>query len=207
MPLTLDNVIWDAEQQRYLTARGRALTAKEVRGLIDGLVKTSAARMKAWASQMQTGKLSVPKWQALMAKEVKNLHSATVVIARGGRGSMTPRDWGKLGADLKFQFKHLRDFALAVPRTIVERTAAIPARAEMYGTAGIGSYENSVLDRNIEFGLSIARRVMARGVDSCDVCIDEDDLGWQDINEIRRIGDSPCGARCNCIIEYEEETF
>jgi len=204
MPVTLTSVSWDATRQRYVTASGKTLTHAQVRKLIDAAVTASSARLKGWAAQMQAGKLSVPKWQALMAREVKNVHAAVSVIANGGRNAMTPSLWGKLGADLKFQFKHLRDFALAVPRTISDRTGSIPPRAEMYGTAAIGSYENAVLERNKKFGLSIARRVMARGVDSCDVCIDEDDLGWQDINEIRAIGDSPCMGRCNCRIEYEE---
>lgn len=204
MPLTLDNATWDAERLRYITSRGNPITSKQVRGIIDRLVAVSSARMKTWAADMQAGKLSLPKWQALMAKEVKNVYTATTVIAHGGRDAMTPSTWGKLGSVLKFQFQHLRDFALAVPRTISDRTGAIPPRAEMYGAGAIGAYENSVLDRNIAFGLSLARRNTAHGVTSCEVCVDEEDIGWQDIKEIRRIGDSPCGSRCNCDIEYEE---
>lgn len=206
MPLTLDNITWDERRQRYLAASGRVLTPKQVRKLIDELVDVSSKRLRNWATQMQTGKLSIAKWQFLSAREVKNLHLATSVIANGGRGQVTPKLWGKLGAQIKFQYQHLRDFAVSVPRKVVDRTGAIPPRAEMYGRAAIGTYENTTLERNKKFGLSIARRETAHGSESCDDCLEQEDLGWQDIKEVATIGDSQCGARCNCVIKYEEVT-
>lgn len=152
---------------------------------------------------MTSGKLSVPKWQILMAREVKNVHLTSAVIAQGGREAMTQRAWGRLGSTLKFQYRHLRDFAAEIPRTIADRSN-VAARAEMYATSSIGTYENEVLERNKEFGLAIARRETMHGSDSCDDCLDAEDEGWVPIDEVREIGDSQCGARCNCVIEYEE---
>jgi len=206
MPLTLDNITWDERRQRYLTASGKVVTPEQVRKLIDNLVEVSSARLRDWAIQMRYGKLSVPKWQLLTAREVKNLHLATSVIANGGRGQVTQSLWGKLGAQVKFQYEHLRDFALAVPRKIEDRSGAIPPRAEMYGKSAIGTYENTTLERNKRFGLSIARRSTGHGSESCDDCLEQEDIGWQDINDVKKIGDSQCGARCNCVIEYEEVT-
>jgi hypothetical protein len=189
---------WNPRRQAYLS-KGKVVSTRKI---IDELVKTSQARMRQWTERMTAGKLSVPKWQILMAREVKNVHLTSAVIAEGGREQMTSAAWGRLGNTLKFQYRHLRDFAGEIPRTISDR-ANVAARAEMYATSSIGTYENEVLKRNQEFGLQIARRETAGGSDSCDDCLEQEDLGWQPIDEVREIGDSTCGARCNCVIEYE----
>jgi hypothetical protein len=203
MPATLKDITWDSRLQRY-TVADKSLSPSDVRQLIDELVEASRVRMAEWATKMQAGKLSVPKWQGLMAKEVKNLHTSTAVIANGGREAMTSRTWGKLGSDLKFQYQRLRDFALEVPRKIDERGLVVIARSEMYAASAVGNFENNTLERNRDFGLTIARRVTKGGSDSCDDCLDQEDLGWQPIDEVKEIGDSQCQARCNCEIEYEE---
>lgn len=201
MPVT--DLTWDSRKQRYVSPT-KTLTPRETRSIIDDLVSATQKRLRDWAEQVQAGKLSIPKWQMLSAKEVKNIHTTVTVIANGGREEMTAAKWGKLGSDLKFQYRHLRDFAKEIPRRIDERTGAIAPRAEQYATSAWGTYENRVLERNKEFGLAVARRVTMHGSDSCDDCLDAEDEGWVPIDEVKEIGDSQCGARCNCTIDYED---
>lgn len=197
-------LIWDEKRQAYKSG-SRVVTSRQTRKIVDKVVEVAQARMREWTEQMIDGDLSVPKWQVLMAREVKNTHLTSVVIARGGSEQMESADWGRLGSTIKFQYEHLRDFASEIPR-IIEDRPNVAARAEMYATSAIGSYENETLRRNQEFGLTIARRVTKGGSESCDDCLDQEDAGWQPIDEVAAIGDSQCGARCNCEIEYEEVT-
>lgn len=199
-------LVWDESRLAYLY-NGKAnspVDPSDIRKWIDRIAETAEQRLYALGEALREGRITLAKWQAAAAKEIKNVHTATFAIAMGGQDRVDSAARARLRDVIKFQLEHLRDFAAAVPRRVADRDGRIPPRLAMYGTASIGTYENAVLERNREFGLSIARRVTGRGVRSCDVCLDEEDLGWQDIHEIRAIGDSPCGARCNCVIEYEQ---
>lgn len=194
---------WDPERLKFIYGNGKEVKAEDVRRFIDRMVEITGGRLTALGEALLRGDLRVTRWQTLAAKEIKMVHVASFTIGKGGQSQMKPKDEKSLAKILKFQLGKLKDFATGMPSKN-ERDGRVPSRLEMYGRAAVGTYENSVLDRNKDYGLSIARRVTARGSASCDPCIDEEDIGWQDINEIARIGETPCGARCNCGIEYEE---
>lgn len=204
MPVTNPDVLrWDNKLQRFINNRGRVIEPAELRKYIDKLTDLSGQRLNDLGRQLLLGKIRVNRWQTLAAKEIKNVHTAAFTVAVGGKTQLTGEHLVSLSNVVKFQLDHLREFAMLMPAKS-QRDGRIPARLESYARAGIGTYENTTLDRNLAYGLSVARRVTAHGSKSCDPCLDEEDLGWQDIREISRIGSTPCGARCNCAIEYEE---
>jgi len=169
------------------------------------MVAATADRLLGYGEKIRDGRMNLSRWQTLSAKEIKNLHVASFTIATGGKSELGFTGLARLGDVVHFQLEHLRDFATSMP-AVDDRDNRIPARLASYAAAAVGTYENECLDRSIRFGLSIARRVTAHGVESCEFCLDQEDIGWQDINEIPRIGDSPCQARCNCAIEFEKVT-
>jgi hypothetical protein len=89
------------------------------------------------ASQVYNGNLSIGAWEEAMKSEIRALHVATGTIGKGGWDNMTQSDWGRIGAEVKQQYRFLHGFA----DTIAEKRdnislAAIQARAHMYGEAG-----------------------------------------------------------------------
>jgi hypothetical protein len=199
---------WDPERMLYYRGgdASRLVDPADVRKWIDKIVAASESRLTDLGEQIRAGHLSLAKWQTLAAREIKSAHTTTFALAYGGADQMDRTARGQLQAVLKFQLEHLRDFALDIPRKVSDRNGTIPPRLGSYGMAASGTYENGVLDRNRAFGLTIARRVTAHGSASCDFCSEQEDIGWQPIDEIPRIGDSPCRARCNCALEFEKLT-
>lgn len=88
------------------------------------------------AERMYTGEISIGQWEELMKKQIRELHSSVAAIGKGGWDLMTPADWGRLGPQMKEQYRYLHNFAqnIAENRDTISINA-IKARAHMYGNA------------------------------------------------------------------------
>lgn len=197
---------WDKSSRRYRNERGQFSSSKDVRKVIDELAATTAARTKELGQKVRDGKLSVPKFQALMAKEIKNAHTAALVLAKGGRKRISRNEWLELARKLKSEFAYIKNFAKDIPRTISERGNKIPARAAMYGNAVIGTFENAVREREKEAGMLFERRVMGGTSEPCVTCIAEAGRGYVAIGKLKAIGDSECRSNCACWFEFSMKT-
>lgn len=96
-----------------------------------------ADEVNALAERMFTGNVTLGSWEETMKKMVRELHTSTAAIGKGGWDQMTPADWGRLGPVLKSQYKYLHNFAQYVEENKdTVSLKAIQARARMYGNAG-----------------------------------------------------------------------
>jgi len=81
--------------------------------------------------------ISLPDWQREMARAIKDLHITSAVIAKGGDwGAMTQADWGRVGAEIKKEYRYLDKFAKAIAEKVAageDLTTALHARAKLYG--------------------------------------------------------------------------
>lgn len=155
--------------------------------------------------QVRDGKLSVPKFQAQMAKELKNAHTTAFVLAKGGRKQVTKKEWLELARRMKSEYKYLEKFSKDIPRKINDRDGRIASRAAMYGNAVIGTYENAVREREKSAGMIYERRKLGATKNPCAVCISEQSRGWVELGKLRKIGDSPCKSNCGCEFEFRAD--
>ena len=96
-----------------------------------------ADEVNALAERMFTGDITLGSWEEAMKKMIRELHTSTAAIGKGGWDQMTPADWGRLGPVLKGQYKYLHGFAQYVEENKdTVSLKAIQARARMYGNAG-----------------------------------------------------------------------
>jgi hypothetical protein len=96
-----------------------------------------ADEVNALAERMFTGDVTLGSWEEAMKKMIRELHTSTAAIGKGGWDQMTPADWGRLGPVLKGQYKYLHGFAQYVEENKdTVSLKAIQARARMYGNAG-----------------------------------------------------------------------
>lgn len=88
------------------------------------------------AEQLYTGDISLGQWEETMRRYVRELHTSTAAIGKGGWGEMTWKDWGRLGTPMREQYRYLHGFAeyIADNRENIS-LARIKARAHMYGNA------------------------------------------------------------------------
>lgn len=191
---------WDEKLGRYRDARGRLVAAADVRRALDLVIVQANQNISGLTNQLVKGDLTLAEWQTAMAKQLKIYHTASAALANGGWGQMTKADWGRVGAQLREQYKFLRDFAkdIAAGRTPLDGRAIM--RSQLYTEAMRGTYE-SERRHNYRKRANEERRVLGIS-DHCGDCIDAEARGWQPIGTLPRIGDSVCGGRCHCTFEY-----
>jgi hypothetical protein len=88
------------------------------------------------AEKVFTGDISVGQFEESMKKLIRELHSSVAAIGKGGWNEMTWQDWGRLGPQLKEQYRYLHGFAEYI--TANKDTVSLEylkARAGMYGNA------------------------------------------------------------------------
>jgi hypothetical protein len=81
-------------------------------------------------------------------------------------------------------------------------SARVLSRAEMYGDAIWGGTQAVIRARMVREGYDEARRLLGGASQHCPDCPPLARLGWQPIEKVRAIGDTQCGPRCRCSVEY-----
>lgn len=140
--------IWDEATHRYRNAEtGRFIGYKTMVGLRDRFVDAQKKRAGALADQLASGAIDVYDWQRAMEDEIKTTYIDQYILGHGGRNTMTPSDWGRLGAETRKQYGYLGRFTqqvLAGELTDEEgnlKPDALRARAELYIEGSTGAYE------------------------------------------------------------------
>jgi hypothetical protein len=81
--------------------------------------------------------ISLADWEREMARAIKDLHVTSAVIAKGGNwGAMTQADWGRVGAEIKKEYRFLHGFGKDIAEKVAkgeDLTTALHARAKLYG--------------------------------------------------------------------------
>lgn len=81
----------------------------------------------------------------------------------------------------------------------------VEARAEMYTDATYATYENNVLAREMDEGVTLGRRVSEKDGDVCVDCEEAATDEFVPLDTLPEIGDSVCGPRCRCEFEFQTE--
>jgi 2'-5' RNA ligase len=90
----------------------------------------------ALTERLYNGDISLGEWEEGMKGMIKSLHTATGAIGKGSWADLSKSDWGRIGAEVKSQYRYLHGFAeyIATNREDVS-LEALQARARMYGNA------------------------------------------------------------------------
>lgn len=89
------------------------------------------------AEQLYRGRITLGMWEEDMRTRLREYLVGAASIGKGGRELMTSSDWGKVGVELKRQYRWLHGFAKDIygNRETVS-LEAIKARAHLYANAG-----------------------------------------------------------------------
>jgi len=113
-------------------ANGRRVPEATIQKQLNTIVDDFQDNANRLADRLDNGRLTTAQWQERMRREIKDLHRTQYIAGRGGVENMTPRDWGRLGADLKnVQYKALDNFALDIADGKLS-PAQIKARSRIY---------------------------------------------------------------------------
>lgn len=192
---------WSTSRLRYLDARGRLVPETTIRKAVDAYAQESADRLVALTQRLQDGELDIPTWRFEMAKEIKMVHTATAMIAHGGRNAMTPSDWGYVGQIIRKQYAFLNRFADALTTQAIPMDDRVLRRASLYGHTARLTFEQ-VRERDARLaGFDQERNRLGAAERHCTECPSLSKRGWVVSGTLPQIGDRQCRLGCKCVIE------
>lgn len=193
---------WSKKAARYRDpVTGRFITRNEVRGWVDKLVQQSQRRLAIAADDMRQGRTTVGQWQKIMRDEIKNTQLAAEALVRGGWNQMTARDFGRVGARVREQFKYLDKFTREVESKKQATDGRLVQRARSYAAAARVNFHESQTDQLSELGYTEEKNVL-HVAEHCDDCLDQAALGWVPIGTLTPIGSRKCRMNDRCSVQY-----
>jgi hypothetical protein len=197
---------WNPGLNRYIDlSNGRMVSMSSVRDALESVMEASAARMNAVTQSLIDGNISLASWQTEMMQNIKLSHTAATASSAGGWAQTTPAEWGRAGQLIRGQYEYLRNFAGQIADGSQALDGRALVRADMYGQAPRGTFEEIYRFSMIDAGYDEGRRVLGQA-DHCEDCIDYAWMGWMPAEDVPEIGNSQCLTNCHCTIEYRRST-
>lgn len=185
---------------RYIGANGRFVSGDSVRGALDSTLKASQAEIDRLSRALVNKEITVAQWQSGMATQIKNAHLSAGAVNRGGWAQMTQGDFGKVGSNLKEQYKYLQNFADEIASGKQKLNGNLLRRARMYGEAARGTGQD--IARRVAAGNGYTEEIRILGKsDHCPDCLEYAGQ-WAPIGTLPKIGDSVCLTSCHCHFEF-----
>lgn len=231
---------WSPKTQQYYYPSGRApagaragwfVKSSAIRGAVDADIVAGKRRLEslgreaqALCQRYQRGEISrraynggIRAWRDEAAVMVKNLHLNNATAARGGIAQMGSREYGRVGARLRFHYERLDNFAREItedPDIILGKMPGkmpFMQRLGLYADTALFTYEQERVASHAEQGFEEYRNVL-HSLDPCESgkrgttgCEDVSDDGWQPIGSLPEIGKRSCGPACKCTWQFRRE--
>lgn len=200
--------IFNPKTQRYHykqgAGRGQFVPTTAVKFMMERNIEATQGDIKTIGELLANGRISLSTWEQQTAIALKHLHTQSYLLGRGGKGSMSQRDYGLIGFRLKKEYKYLREFAQEIQTTGVSK-ADFFRRLEMYSSAGSGLYQKARTEGHSNNGFAWERRVRTK-TESCQPCIMYEGMGWQPIGTLPNPTEQcSCHSNCGCFKEFRKE--
>lgn len=193
---------WDKTKGKYVNSEtGRVVAWPRVKKALEQTISFSRSNVQGLSERLIKGQITLRDWQNAMAAEIKQMHIASEIVARGGLANMGPREWGRVGARIRGQYAYLENFASQIELGAQPMDGRLLNRAAMYSYATRGTFENQRRANAVEDGYTQERRVL-HAKEHCDACKQLAGMGWQPINSLPAIGEADCRSNCRCTFEY-----
>jgi len=198
---------WNQRAARYVDNRtGRFVARSRILGLLDDQVIGAEQRLGELTTAYHEGRLSGSVWVEQMRTQLRRLHLQNAALGAGGWDRLGPREFGRVGGNLRADYQRLESFA----RDIQDGTLTIGQalnRTNLYiGNARVEFWE-AERERVPAPGagnVALERRMLGIA-EHCEDCIDFYDQGWQRLGQLPPPGrQSVCLTNCKCRFERTE---
>lgn len=152
------------------------------------------------ADGYRTGRLGLQEFEQGMRQVVKNTQLYSAAAARGGWDRMTAHDYGRVGAQVREQYRWLARFAADL-RAGVKTDGGFLARARRYAYAARVVYHQTEREVMLAAGYTHERNILGKA-DHCGECPTETRRGAVPIGHLIPIGRRECGPNCVCHVTY-----
>jgi hypothetical protein len=198
---------FDKSSHRYRDLEtGRYVRQVDVARFVDEEVNRTEVRLKAHARLLAQGKIDIPEFQTRMALTLKESHLRVGAIGAGGTRQFTPSHYGKIGAQLKKQYKFLHGFGQDLAEGKLTPEQAL-RRAGSYAKSAKTSFFEAEFTSRGKYGF-YAKRLLDAQSRHCESCISHQRLSWTPVKDVVAPGvDCECGGRCRCRLVYQKRTY
>jgi hypothetical protein len=200
----LDESSWryDPVSGRYRGLNGRFLSQSAVEALVDGRIVRLSRELRRFTSMLSGGNITLDQWQQSVREALKLSHAQAAIIGNGGRDSMGPAEWGKVGQRLRGEYRYLETFARDLLAGSVSTPMAL-ARIGMYAESVRGSYWEGTAIRQERQGYSLMRRILDSQAKHCQDCLDYAARGVVPMGSLPMPGQRcACRSNCKCRVKY-----
>lgn len=197
---------FDSRRRRYVSESGRVLSPSAVRKQVTQYVDQEVNWARTEANKLLTGLVDEFSFFSRMEAKIEAWHKVTGVIAYGGRAQMDSERWARLDRIVESERGFLAGFRNDMAQATVTKSSEIPDgivnRAGMYPNAAYSTYENQVLQREADHGVTFGRRVCEADGSSCESCVEAATDEFIPLDDIPDIGSLDCLNNCRCEIEF-----
>ena len=124
------------------TSTGQFVARETVLGYTNQLIEAGGNASDVLADLYTSGTLSTDDFIDRLRSELKSTYIQEAVLGRGGRESMTPRDWGAVGAELKKQYALMEGFRADLKAGKLSE-GQVNVRARMYFQTARQAFERA----------------------------------------------------------------
>lgn len=189
---------YDARTARYRErTSGKFVTPQKVRGATNEIIKASRDRITAYTEAFRSRELTLGEWETRMRAEIRAVHSAAAIAAKGGREHMANADWGALGAKVKAQYQFLTKRADAIVSGRQAIDGSLTNRARMYASAALPTYLDTRGSELATRGFTEVRSIV-HARESCAECLAQQARGFVNESDYTPIGQRTCLTSCAC---------
>lgn len=169
--------VWDDRAKVFRnTITRRTISQARAITLRDFYIQAQTGQMDALTRRLLNRQIDLQQWILEMRTQTKTAYINEYLLARGGRGNMTQRDWGRLGGLLKRQYEYVNNFA----RDIDAGRASggqIQTRSRMYVNGATQAFERAKAESH----------------------------GLPHLPQYPGDGQTQCRSNCQCGLHYEEQ--
>lgn len=194
---------WDRKTRRYVTERGRVLHPSEIRKRVATYIEAEQEKVAQLSAEVIEGNLTLAKFFDKMEDLIRQWHTTSGVMAYGGEREMNRERWLRIDNKIEAELSFLQDFKQEM-QAAEEVTDILASRSAMYAESTYATYENNVMAREFDNGVTMGRRISEEDDASCDECVDAASTYFSDLADIPEIGSLQCLTNCRCYIEYAE---
>ena len=207
---------YDVRAKHFITKAGRIRSRSEMRQEVAKITDHLKKEARRLAQAQAAGRITANELETEMRSLLKASHTLAASIGRGGWKRMTPKDWGRVGAKIKWQNKYLKKFARIIARDILSGPAAMN-RIQSYASAIHVTFYRAFAEEMRETGTmpsdvprdkdgkEILVKLVQNSEEGCPDCIADADEGFMPLDEMGDLGTRECGDWCKCILVFSDE--
>lgn len=198
----LPGYVWDTRVQggayRVVNADGsigQIVSNGEIADYLREMYDRTDKQLAALAAAMTIGSITPSLFQRAMMEQLKNLHLSTAVLGAGGWDQADGRLYGRVGRELREEYRYLARFVRQVEQGDVPPDAAIQ-RATLYADNAYGQYHNESDRRMLRAG--VQEEWLRTEPGACEICLYAEAQRWVPLGTY----EIPRHSSCRCHKEY-----